>query len=63
MSRYWWWIVTFDMYEYPVEVQVTVAAVTETDAAIEAENMLHEMGVRGAYTWSAEQQDRVERES
>lgn len=63
MSRYWWWIVTFDMYEFPVEVQVTVAAMTEVDATVEAENLLHEMGCRGSYTYTVEQQDRVEAEA
>ena len=60
MSAYWWWIVTFEMDEYPVEVRVTVAAMTETEAAMEAENILHGTGTRGSYTWSAEQQDSVE---
>lgn len=61
MSAYWWWIVTFEMDEYPVEVRVTIAAMSESDAIVDAENMLHDMGYRGgSYTYIAEQQDRVE---
>lgn len=59
--KYWWWLVAFEMHEFPVEVRVTVATVSENDAAIEASNILHDMGYRGGkYTYIVEQQDRVE---
>ena len=64
MSAYWWWIVTFEFYEHPVEVQVTVAAMSESEAALSAENLLYDMGLRGgSYGYMVEQQDRVEKEA